>query len=623
MPADSRRESSGAGEPGAPALLAAYQAHRDGLLTFCAAVLRNRDDAEDAVQEAFARSAEAIVAGRCEPGPYLYMVARNICRDLLRRRRRRDLRPLADDISAGGSGPEQVALARACLDLAWASISPRDRLLLAHSLAGFAYQEIADRSGLSAKSVSVGLVRARDRVRRVVGSGSVAAVIGTGMRAPLRRLRAWWWRGQHHVANDVWQITTWRGSAELASVLAAGCLLCAGQGVAPAPGTSPRVAAPAALVGAGTTLSGADHVVAARTLPPTHARAAFAAATPSTSQGAAPPPIHYDDGNLTTGPTQSDIYAVTASPDYAHDHTLFAEGRQSLGMTRLFRSTDGGQTWVARPAVGFAGGVIVLPAAWPADHRMFAGTTAGLQESVDEGATWTLVAAIPGPIAIAPDNSGGYRIAIAASSLWTYDTTTGALQRGPLLPPDSLLPTSDVFAGDLDHVVVVAASRLETGTPDGLVIRCDLVLSCATVAVLPHQDGGSVVAPQGAVAQSFMVLGDQGAVYASRDGGRSFSTTDTGSRWASALAIGGGGSASAAIAYSSIEGSSVAQRVAVLSPDGAHFVDLATAVPTHWTIGSVLLLPGGRVLAVQALGAALPVAWRSDDGGNTWSSGPG
>jgi len=84
----------GQGDADAFALL--YRRHTEGLLNFCYRMLRNWEDAGDVFQDAF-RYLHAH-AGTYRPtakfSTYLYHVARNMCIDVLRRRKRWNLQPL-------------------------------------------------------------------------------------------------------------------------------------------------------------------------------------------------------------------------------------------------------------------------------------------------------------------------------------------------------------------------------------------------------------------------------------------------------------------------------------------------------------------------------------------------
>lgn len=73
----------------------------------CIAFLRNVEDTEDAVQEVFLRllDSEAPFADEGEIRAWLIVTARNVCRDELRRARRRDV-PLDDAQTCAAPPPE-------------------------------------------------------------------------------------------------------------------------------------------------------------------------------------------------------------------------------------------------------------------------------------------------------------------------------------------------------------------------------------------------------------------------------------------------------------------------------------------------------------------------------------
>jgi photosystem II stability/assembly factor-like uncharacterized protein len=75
-----------------------------------------------------------------------------------------------------------------------------------------------------------------------------------------------------------------------------------------------------------------------------------------------------------------------------------SESRRRL--PRLFRSADGGQTWVRRDA-GLGGTSVESIAIDPAiPNTLYATTDAGLYRSADAGATWARVTAVGGPVAL-------------------------------------------------------------------------------------------------------------------------------------------------------------------------------------------------------------------------------
>lgn len=84
-----------------------YHRHKEGLIAFCYRMLRNWEDAGDVFQEAFRYLHTH--AARYRPTArfttYLYHVARNMCIDILRRRKRWNLQQLdatADLLPDGG-----------------------------------------------------------------------------------------------------------------------------------------------------------------------------------------------------------------------------------------------------------------------------------------------------------------------------------------------------------------------------------------------------------------------------------------------------------------------------------------------------------------------------------------
>lgn len=77
------------GRAGATAFEALYERHVRGLLSFCIYMLGSRDDAEDAVQAAFAAAHRSLLSNGREVTvrPWLFAIARNECIDILRKRR--------------------------------------------------------------------------------------------------------------------------------------------------------------------------------------------------------------------------------------------------------------------------------------------------------------------------------------------------------------------------------------------------------------------------------------------------------------------------------------------------------------------------------------------------------
>lgn len=97
------------------AYAALYYRHQNGLLTFCYQMLRNYEDAGDVFQETFRYLHQH--APTYQPTAkfttYLYRIARNMCIDILRRRRRWNLQQLDTEIDVpDGGGIQESRLER-------------------------------------------------------------------------------------------------------------------------------------------------------------------------------------------------------------------------------------------------------------------------------------------------------------------------------------------------------------------------------------------------------------------------------------------------------------------------------------------------------------------------------
>ena len=160
-----------AGDTTAFATLA--ERYRVVAFAYANACLRNRDEAGDAVQEAFVRMYQSLARFRVSEcwGAWMMRIVRNLCTDTLRRRRRNRV-PLDEvgELSAGGPSPEQFALASARtkeLNRAIAALPDQYRIpLLMHYASGRTYREIALALGLPESTIGGRLAGALRRLRR-------------------------------------------------------------------------------------------------------------------------------------------------------------------------------------------------------------------------------------------------------------------------------------------------------------------------------------------------------------------------------------------------------------------------------------------------------------------------
>lgn len=159
-----------------------FAAHADLVFATCYGILRDREEASDASQETFVRALRSVDSIPDDPRPWLRVVARNYCYDLLRSRRRQAALTagLARSLNPGAN-PELQALDRWILSRALGSLKPRDRAALWDALVEERpMTEVAGRLGLSYMGAAQVVHRARRRALKVIRD------LSTGL-APLLR----------------------------------------------------------------------------------------------------------------------------------------------------------------------------------------------------------------------------------------------------------------------------------------------------------------------------------------------------------------------------------------------------------------------------------------------------
>jgi RNA polymerase sigma-70 factor (ECF subfamily) len=143
-----------------------YTAHARLVRSVCRSLLRDRNEAEDAVQQTFLSAQRALANGSVprEPAPWLATIARNECLARVRERMREPLRveeePIAfgsDAHSAAVSRYEAATLREALADLPRAQ---REAILL-RELRGLSYDEVARALSITTGAVESLIFRAR------------------------------------------------------------------------------------------------------------------------------------------------------------------------------------------------------------------------------------------------------------------------------------------------------------------------------------------------------------------------------------------------------------------------------------------------------------------------------
>ncbi len=151
--------------------LCLFAEHGAALFRFCLVTLRNRQDAEDVVQDTFVKLLQHLEqdGARASIRSWLFTVAANGCRDRFRGRVRWlpwtlaiDRRTTPADAEIACERDEQ----RDALQQAMHTLRPRDRLLLMLRVQGLTYREIGAAAGIPEVSVGRLLARALARWKR-------------------------------------------------------------------------------------------------------------------------------------------------------------------------------------------------------------------------------------------------------------------------------------------------------------------------------------------------------------------------------------------------------------------------------------------------------------------------
>ncbi len=148
-----------------------FEAHRDYLRAVAYRMLGSRAEADDAVQEAWLRTARSDADSIRNIRAWLTTVVARICLDLLRSRASRGEVPLdAVPPPAGGPDPEQEAVLADSVGLALLvvldTLSPAERLaFVLHDMFAVPFDDIAPIVGRSTDATKMLASRARRRVR--------------------------------------------------------------------------------------------------------------------------------------------------------------------------------------------------------------------------------------------------------------------------------------------------------------------------------------------------------------------------------------------------------------------------------------------------------------------------
>lgn len=166
--------TSGAGADLDATFEALYQTYGAPLLNYLHRLLGGRDEAEEAMQDAFVKAYRALprLSQDANVRAWLYRIATNTARDRLRRRRLIQWLPLqdADRDDTALDHPAALAVDQADVGRALAQLAPvyREPLLL-YTVQGYDTAEIALMLGISRSAVKKRLVRAREQLAQAYG----------------------------------------------------------------------------------------------------------------------------------------------------------------------------------------------------------------------------------------------------------------------------------------------------------------------------------------------------------------------------------------------------------------------------------------------------------------------
>lgn len=602
--------------------------HRPLVVRICFGYLRNRADADDAAQETFAR----VVAHRDrvsdDLAAYMRVTARNVCRDLLRRREveRRN----AEGLRAGHAGdPEDVVLDQREIAAVLPRMSGNDLRLVALRFAGFSYDEIAERLGTSMKCVSVGLTRARQRARQLASTAPAHLGALFGLVSPWRHHGR---MGSMLEARNSVLVTQCLSIATGIALLGAPAAATAGHdgqggrgrplaGIAPGISSIPGRTAHVVGTDSGGTLL--DNSATGRGTAP-------ATADGLTQRSASAPPV-VPNSRIALQPTPQStaFFSVAPSPDYAQNHTAYAQGYSgSCACIVLFVTHDAGRSWHLLPPVTMWTGWTPnwLDVFEPGDRVLAFTPGLGLQVTTPGGLAFSET--IPAAHAVHVPGTSAVLLAFATgTALERLDLDTMSLSPGPSLPPgfgvDEMAyagtPRSLVVAGHVSSAVDWAQEQVSpffAGPGHEIVLGCSQT-ACSQWATLPYAAGqvsfstpADAASPQIAVSSS----SSSGALL-STDGGRSWNAPQGAPANASVLT------------FLDRTGTPPDLLLTTWTPSGNPALEFhgAGAAPTAFGgafftsryLYLVTQLPDGRLLA--SFGGGPYGLWCSTDGGNSWS----
>lgn len=146
------------------------RSHKDTIYTVCYMFSKDEDEVADLFQETLINIWKGLPSFSGEEGAlrgWIYRVALNTCISLDRKKRRRNTVPLTMDVNLFDPSSESRVQRADLLHNRICQLQPFDRAIVLLWLEDLPYEEIGQILGISAKNVSVRLVRIREQMKRM------------------------------------------------------------------------------------------------------------------------------------------------------------------------------------------------------------------------------------------------------------------------------------------------------------------------------------------------------------------------------------------------------------------------------------------------------------------------
>lgn len=597
------------------------------------------EEPEDVAQEAFAK-AWAARAGYLENRPFwpwMAAIAKRACADRWRKQARDRVRQdwLEGRQQISVAQPDELAEEaeeRELVARAFRQLRPVERRIVAlQVIEGWTYNEIADFENVTVESVRSALHRARGTLRqaylRTLEAKPIVALLfgGRAVRDAVGRA------GRSLALRFGAEPLERAGIALLGAAAMAATIAVTSPPREPAPvGAKPAAPRPVGLGPAVSSSSAAVSVPEAAAGSEPLGRGTVATAPPEHGRSAAPEnggpsPIVTLPFDRADAP--EDGYVEHFTTDRTGT-TVFATGYASGGCDlptcpAIFRSKDAGATWHRLPALGYAGGEVLLAPDYPANPRLFVAGTSSLQISDDDGASFEGVAPVGGSATISPAfSSGDPTILVGAAPGWRYRDNTGVvapLTWGLVLGTIRSFDYSPGYPADPRVLVAGTNPSAAGGTNQSVILVCDQS-ACAHQALLHGASGP----PSLTLSPSFAT---DGRAIAWRRG-QPFRTTDGGLTF-SPLAppvdaviqdVVFSGPRRVFVAMWGLDGQGHWSGGLFVSDDGGnHWTRLGEGTDLARGALTVVELPNGSLLAAPAAGDGGGVLC-SVDGGRVWAA---